>query len=526
MIAPLQLRAGGVAIASTYVEGGNSHMVVETFDSEGNILTATEPVSAIADVHNGEHSSLRIVELQSGELGLIWISNDNRDPAANHSIIKFSRTQGRLTWTTPVAVASELTFSETDQCGYASCGYRQLRAQVTAYGGIAVIAQKSRLNSEVVDLVAASSANGDSWLPAITPLASDDQFTSVDLDAGLAGAIATWTYRTSSNTYKVEYSILKQAGTTKWAASKIALENTAPLFTKSVTRSGNIVTMTALGEQPFGKIVGRDLDIAKGKWLSKQTDLLPTVDLPQNFDIASSGNGDLLVVLETYNALNGHKLFYSKLLKGAKVATSPTEVASFSGDMSLGDVGVIASQNGNPVINWTTNDLSLGRTARFSVAVGSTLLTGQQVPKVSWSTSNAWPILKPNGDLAFYSLSSDPDNHQGIEFVSYNVGNTPTLTLQAITGTAKIGKQLTVAAPAIASYTRVLATTYQWYACTTASLEPSEQIPSTCTKIAGATKQKLKIAKAVKGKYLGYAVTSTNTAGTRLSFSRTTLAVQ
>jgi hypothetical protein len=526
MIAPLQLRTGGVAIASTYVDGGNSRMVVETFDSEGNILSSTEPVSAIADVHNGESESLRLVELQSGELGLVWISNDFRDSAANHSTIKFSHTQGRLTWSTPVAVSNELTFSAGDDCGYFSCAYRQLRAQVTANGGIVVIAQKSRFNSEVVDLVASSSANGDLWIPATAPLASDDHFTSVDLDAGLAGAIATWTYHTSSNTYKVEYSILKQAGTTKWAATKLAFENTAPLFTKSVTRSGNIVTMTTLGEQPFGKIVGRDLDIAKGKWLSKQTDLLSTVDLPQAFDIASSGNGDLLVVMETYSSLNGDKLLYSKLLKAAKVATSPAEVASFSGDLNLGDVGVLASQNGNPVITWETNDGDLGNSGHFSVAVGSTLLSGQQIPKVSWSTSDAWPILKPNGDLAFYSLSTDPDNHQGIEFVNYNLGNSPTLTLQAITGLAKVGKQLSAAAPTIASYTRVLATTYQWYACTTASLEPSEQIPSTCTKIPGATKQKLKITKAVKGKYLGYAVTSTNTAGSRLSFSRTTLTVQ
>jgi hypothetical protein len=86
-------------------------------------------------------------------------------------------------------------------------------------------------------------------------------------------------------------------------------------------------------------------------------------------------------------------------------------------------------------------------------------------------------------------------------------------TKPAVSGTAKVSKTLTAKKGTWSGYpTPVL--TYQWYACTKKVTAARATVPSTCKKITGATKNKLKLAKAQKGKFISVLVTGKGTGTT------------
>jgi len=93
----------------------------------------------------------------------------------------------------------------------------------------------------------------------------------------------------------------------------------------------------------------------------------------------------------------------------------------------------------------------------------------------------------------------------------------------AITGTAKVGKTLTAAATF--SGTPDATKTYKWYRCTVAASAVGIAAPAAsakCTAISGATAATYKVAAADVGKYIRVMVTARNSAGSKISLSKTT----
>jgi hypothetical protein len=97
----------------------------------------------------------------------------------------------------------------------------------------------------------------------------------------------------------------------------------------------------------------------------------------------------------------------------------------------------------------------------------------------------------------------------------------------SIAGTAKVGKSLTVAK---GTWTGTPAPTYsyKWYRCTVASTKAATVVPAAsakCSVIAKATAASYKLVAADKGKYVRAQVTATNSAGAKLSLTKTSAKV-
>jgi hypothetical protein len=95
--------------------------------------------------------------------------------------------------------------------------------------------------------------------------------------------------------------------------------------------------------------------------------------------------------------------------------------------------------------------------------------------------------------------------------------------MPTVSGTAKVSKTLTANQGTWTGYPTP-ALTYQWYSCTKTVTVAKASVPSTCKKITGATKSKLKLANAQKGKFIAVLVTGkgTGTTATRWLSKSTT----
>jgi hypothetical protein len=95
-----------------------------------------------------------------------------------------------------------------------------------------------------------------------------------------------------------------------------------------------------------------------------------------------------------------------------------------------------------------------------------------------------------------------------------------------ITGTATSGRTLTAAKGTWSGYPSPTFT-YRWYACTTVVSAASATVPSTCKKIAGATRSTFKLTSAQRGKYVAVFVTGKSLRTTATSWlSKTTSKVK
>jgi hypothetical protein len=100
-------------------------------------------------------------------------------------------------------------------------------------------------------------------------------------------------------------------------------------------------------------------------------------------------------------------------------------------------------------------------------------------------------------------------------------------TAASVAGTAKVGKSLTVAK---GSWTGAPAPTYtyKWYRCTVAATKAATAAPAAsakCSAISKATAASYKLVAADKGKYVRAQVTATNSAGAKLSLTKTSAKV-
>ena len=94
-----------------------------------------------------------------------------------------------------------------------------------------------------------------------------------------------------------------------------------------------------------------------------------------------------------------------------------------------------------------------------------------------------------------------------------------------VTGTSTVGKTLTAAKGTWTGYPTPTFT-YQWYACTTVVSAARATVPTTCTKITGATRSTFKLTSAQRGKYVAVFVKGTSLRTTATTWlSKTTAAV-
>jgi hypothetical protein len=95
-----------------------------------------------------------------------------------------------------------------------------------------------------------------------------------------------------------------------------------------------------------------------------------------------------------------------------------------------------------------------------------------------------------------------------------------------VTGTSTVGKTLTAAKGTWTGYPTPTFT-YQWYACTKTVTAARTTVPTTCTKITGATRSTFKLTSAQRGKYVAVFVKGTSLRTTATAWlSKTTAKVR
>ena len=95
-----------------------------------------------------------------------------------------------------------------------------------------------------------------------------------------------------------------------------------------------------------------------------------------------------------------------------------------------------------------------------------------------------------------------------------------------VTGTSTVGRTLTAAKGTWTGYPTPTFT-YQWYACTTVVSAARATVPTTCTKITGATRSTFKLTSAQRGKYVAVFVKGTSLRTTATTWlSKTTAKVR
>jgi len=169
----------------------------------------------------------------------------------------------------------------------------------------------------------------------------------------------------------------------------------------------------------------------------------------------------------------------------------------------------------------TTNN-SDNSTVTFTVDVGSSgvcrvsgstvTITGAGTCSITASRSATANFLAPTPVAQSFTVTNS------------DARATATVKPTAI-GMSTVGKILTAAGIWTGYPAPTL--TYQWYACTTAVSAARATVPSTCTKITGATRSTFKLTSAQRGKYVAVFVTGTSLRTTATTWlSKTTVKVK
>ena len=175
---------------------------------------------------------------------------------------------------------------------------------------------------------------------------------------------------------------------------------------------------------------------------------------------------------------------------------------------------------------WTATTDAFGN-ALFTLKNSDT--TGEPIPA---TPTTATPVDKAAGAV-FTQLwpevagATDIGDMVEFHFVSLPAVAPVMKTAASIAGTAKVGKSLTVAK---GSWTGTPAPTYgyKWYRCTVAGSTAKTAAPTSalkCSVIAKATAASYKLVAADKGKYVRAQVTATNSAGAKVSLTKTSAKV-
>ena len=186
----------------------------------------------------------------------------------------------------------------------------------------------------------------------------------------------------------------------------------------------------------------------------------------------------------------------------------------------------IAAANDVDQALWTAVTDAFGN-ALFTLKNSDT--TGEPIPA---TPTTATPVDKAAGAVftqMWPEVAGATDIGDMVEFHFVNLPAAAPVqkTAASISGTAKVGKTLTVSK---GSWTGTPAPTYsyKWYRCSVSGSTPKTTAPTStlkCAAISGKTATTYKLVAADKGKYIRAFVTVKNSAGTKLSLTKTSAKV-
>ena len=214
-----------------------------------------------------------------------------------------------------------------------------------------------------------------------------------------------------------------------------------------------------------------------------------------------------------------------KLHVGKAYSGSNAKVSDVTKSTTNAAANTAAADNADQAL-WTATTDAFGN-ALFTLKNSDA--TGEPIPA---TPTTATPVNKAAGAV-FTQLwpeiagAADIGDMVEFHFVSLPAVAPAMKTAASVAGTAKVGKSLTAAK---GSWTGTPAPTYayKWYRCTVAGSTAKTAAPTSalkCSAISKATAASYKLVAADKGKYVRAQVTATNSAGAKVSLTKTTAKV-
>jgi hypothetical protein len=214
-----------------------------------------------------------------------------------------------------------------------------------------------------------------------------------------------------------------------------------------------------------------------------------------------------------------------KLHVGKAYSGSNAKVSDVTKSTTNAAANTAAADNADQAL-WTATTDAFGN-AMFTIKNSDT--TGEPIPA---TPTTATPVDKAAGAV-FTQLWPEVAGLADVgDMVEFHYVSLPAVavvmkTAASISGTAKVGKVLTVAK---GSWTGTPAPTYayKWYRCTLVSTKASTVAPAAaakCSAIAKATAATYKLVAADKGKFVRAQVTAANSLGAKVSLTKTSAKV-
>lgn len=256
----------------------------------------------------------------------------------------------------------------------------------------------------------------------------------------------------------------------------------------------------------------RDYNLKTKRWSSTALTVATFDGEIIDFTPYSGLNGNVGIAY-AYSSNDISTLKYINVVNGKTVSASQTLV---TGSMMVENVDIIQSPSDSVVVSYTlfTDQNSQ---SYISASIEKVFGSPQLMSTILSASVGTQLLYSTNGKLLQIAYTGEyGPSGVGIEATAIHLPTRPMLVNSlTFTGVAKVGKTLTASKPEWTSYLPITSVKYSWYRCTEEPVSLFSQAGN-CKVIPKATKNKYKLTKADKGKYVTFKSAAVSAMGTSI----------
>lgn len=483
-----------------------------TWSNHENLVSA--PTSAIIS----EMGQGSWVVNSEGTIAVTWTQTfykreNNQDVFTSYSYIAY--TEDGIEWSAPIEVfAPREVYDSNYRCDFfMECGYSKVQLAVDSKGTLTAFTKF--FDGFRRSLLVSTSMEGIIW-SAPSELESTtsgyiDSVVVTPLPAG--GFMAVWVSLNQTRTLK--YSTMSEKKYSFWQRPKVlgSAQNGNPATVLIQTDLTHLSLFYMTGN-PAPMLHQQLYDLTSKTWGVPTSILTAPWDLlDSSLQIAMGKNwhGAIGVGL----ARNGVQEARSYILELNNSVPSEAKLVKTASEQAM----TIAAIRVNFDDSITMMMHGLNRRANIMNFKAGVQISDEDVPTTGATQLYGFGVtVSPSGNI-FISTVHNTGTSDVYEGLVYRQASAPiAVGDMKLSGVAKIGSSVIAKIPTFTGVSNIGTTSIKWYSCSTKSLVVQLTIPLTCLEIAKATAVKFKVTSKQKNKYLGVAVSNTNSVGTTTMF--------
>lgn len=505
---------------STSPDGNMRGIGISRLDDQGRTVDQ-QPVQLVEAPRTLTFGSYgrSLVQATDGDIVLVWIeSNPTFGDNQRTSKLYSSRSADGYHWSEPVQLGETLTyFNAAPQCSWEEfCGYSTVEVQADGSNGVEALAtypvptavDAPSDQPGAFRLVGFSNVNTSSWSQT-NIIASAVNIEGISLIGLKTGFLATWSDTT------IRSAVLTKPATGRFSAPKAIGATGEYPFGYLVQRNSTTISEVWIEGVDGNTIRMRDYNLKTKRWSSSALTVATFEGEMFDFTPYSGLNGNVGIAF-AYSSGGISTLKYVNVVNGKSVTSSQTLI---TGSMMLENIDIVQSPTDSAVVSYTVFTEQSGR-SYISAMFEKVFESPKLMSTILSSTIGTQLLLTPRGKLMQIAYTGEyGPTGVGIEATAIHLPNSPMLVRPlSLSGVARVGKTLTASTPLWTAYTRITSVKYSWYRCTEEPVSLFSQAGN-CTVIPKATKNKYKLTKADKGKYVTFKSTAVAVTGTSRSIA-------